>query len=337
MNKFYDFFKNSNPYFKAAVINFVSLPIIKQNFIYQRAYKRRIEKVIREGLRFPYCIEIENTNSCNSSCGVCPRQKMVREGGTMGFETFKKITDQAVINPDVEFRFIGYGEPLMDKGLAEKIRYAKEKKIKATRVITNGHLLDKDTALLLMNSGLDIIGIDLDSDDPQIFNSFRKGLDYSTVVANILGLISLKKEMGRSRPVIRLQVLKIEKNFKDFKGFLRKWNRLVDIIDLVPLNNWAGAIFFAEKTHKRSDFSSPCFKLWNNLPISWNGDVSICCLDFDFKFRIGNINENNLMDIWHNGFREIRQLHLFNKRQSHTLCRECNWESVWWRRRNDLI
>lgn len=337
MSRMYGLLKNASPFVKESIVNLISSPLIKRNFIYEKLHQKRIDAVVKKGSAYPFSIEIEVTNLCNSSCDMCPRRMMFRESGIMSFETFRKITDQAVVNPDVEFRFIGYGEPLLDYGLAKKIEYAKQRGVRVTRMITNGQLLNADMARSLIDKGLDIIGIDLDSDDPKIFNSFRKGLDYATVVNNILGLINIKKSMKKNKPVIRLQVLKIPYNFNNFNNFLRKWQKLVDIVDVNPLNNWAGACKGNQVKNTARPILTPCVKLWSNLPISWDGKVGLCCLDFDFKFKLGDINMDSLLDIWHLGFSGIRQAHLSGKRNTCPMCMDCNWEAVWWRRLNELV
>ena len=336
MSLMYGLLKNAPPLVKENIVNLISSPLIRRNFIYERLYQRRINAVVKKGSAYPFSIEIEVTNLCNSLCAMCPRRMMSRESGTMSFETFMRIADQAVVNPDSEFRFIGYGEPLLDCGLVKKIEYAKQVGVRVTRVITNGQLLDADTARSLINSGLDVIGIDLDSDDPGIFNSFRKGLDYTTVVNNILGLVDIKKSLKKNKPVIRLQVLKIPQNFTDFNNFLRKWQKLVDIIDVNPFNNWAGAITAKIEQSADQRILTPCVKLWSNIPISWKGEVTLCCLDFDFKFKLGDINVDSLLDIWHSKFSGARQAHLLGKRNTYPLCKDCNWEAIWWRRLNEI-
>ena len=62
----------------------------------------------------------------------------------------------------------------------------------------------------------------------------------------------------------------------------------------------------------------------NKLSIDWDGTVSPCCLDYDQQLSIGNINKDNLLDLWNSEeLKAIRTL-LANKRQDVLLlCSTC--------------
>ena len=55
----------------------------------------------------------------------------------------------------------------------------------------------------------------------------------------------------------------------------------------------------------------PCSKPFKFVYFLHNGDVSTCCWDFDNEFVIGNIFEDNLLNIWNGTLaQEIRNKHL---------------------------
>ena len=39
-------------------------------------------------------------------------------------------------------------------------------------------------------------------------------------------------------------------------------------------------------------------KPWTAMTIAWNGDVLLCCFDYDAKCVVGNVKEQTLIQIW---------------------------------------
>ena len=50
--------------------------------------------------KYPPEVWIENTNCCNASCVMCPRDKLTRKLGFMPFELFTKLVDEIVTFPE---------------------------------------------------------------------------------------------------------------------------------------------------------------------------------------------------------------------------------------------
>ena len=98
-------------------------------------------------------VRIEVTNLCNARCVICPREKMTRPLRTMRNDTFFDLVMQSFKLGAKMISPFGYGEPLLDPGLCEKISYCTSLGLK-TFITTNASLLDCDKAFDLLNSGL---------------------------------------------------------------------------------------------------------------------------------------------------------------------------------------
>src|SRR5579862_9101073 len=75
----------------------------------------------------PEIVQIESTNICNAKCVFCPRDDMHRTQGVMSRELFRKIVDECAELGITHVRMHNYGEAFLDRYLAEKVRYAKDK------------------------------------------------------------------------------------------------------------------------------------------------------------------------------------------------------------------
>ena len=71
-------------------------------------------------------ITIETTNRCSAKCVMCPREKMIQPLEVMSQNLFEKIVRDAFKENIKTIDLCGYGDVLLDKGLIEKIKFAKE-------------------------------------------------------------------------------------------------------------------------------------------------------------------------------------------------------------------
>lgn len=85
-------------------------------------------------------------------------------------------------------------------------------------------------------------------------------------------------------------------------------------------SNRAGKVEVApEKTRKQCSF--PMFKIM----IMYDGNVPLCCNDWDCEIKLGNILEKSLMDIWNSETAKIyRNYHAIGRGKELVLCKKCN-------------
>ena len=103
-------------------------------------------------LKTPYVVQIFPIYACNFTCEYCflsvPKKErgFVSDWPVMKFDLYKKCIDELALFDDQlkVLRFVGMGEPLLHKNIAEMIAYAVAKKV-ALRVelLTNGSLSDQ--------------------------------------------------------------------------------------------------------------------------------------------------------------------------------------------------
>src|SRR3954465_3564174 len=100
----------------------------------------------------PEIVQIESTNICNAKWVFCPRDEMLRDQGVMSRELFRKVVDECAALGITHVRMHNYGEAFLDRHLAEKVRYAKDKGIKEVGMISNGSLITQKVARALIEA-----------------------------------------------------------------------------------------------------------------------------------------------------------------------------------------
>ncbi len=289
-------------------------------------------------LTFPSDLYIEPTNNCNLNCIMCPRKLSSRKIGYMDFELFKKIIDESVqYGKRRVITLHKDGESLLHPRLAQMIAYAKQRKAAhILRLSTNALLLNEAKCRELIRSGLDTVTVSLDGTNEATYEKIRGG-DYGKVVNNIARFIKIRNELGRTRPWVTLQMIKMAGTLEQIQQFKEQWKSVVDEIAIKELLNWGGAIPAEESMLPNLDLREPCGDLWTYLTVNWDGNVSICCLDFDCQCIVGDVNSQSLKEIWGGkAISRYRLAHLDRLWQQVPLCQDCNvWQNqlpVWNRR-----
>ena len=266
--------------------------------------------------RLPEIVQIEATNICNAKCTFCPRDDMKRRQGIMDMALYRKIVDECAALGIGHVRMHNYGEAFVDKALPEKIAYAKARGIPEVGVITNGSLLGPDVARAVVEAGLDAINISLDAAGRDTFESTRLGLKYDKVIANVEGLVRIRRELGRKRPKLILSFVR-QDNSAEEQAFIDHWSAVADKIHITELHNWAGTL------KRRSDVNFPCYRQWLTFTVLWDGRVSLCCADLDGHVVLGDLTTQTIADIWNGDpYRRVRREHLESGGPS--ICRDCD-------------
>jgi radical SAM protein with 4Fe4S-binding SPASM domain len=266
--------------------------------------------------RLPDIVQIESTNLCNAKCVFCPRDEMHRRQGVMEVDLFRKIVDECAALGITHVRVHNYGEPFLDRQLVDKVRYAKSKGIAEVGMISNGSLIDEDTARGMIEAGLDAINISVDASGKETFERTRVNLKYDDVIGNVRTLVRLRNETGRRRPKLILSFVR-QNNSADEQAFIEEWRTVADKIHVTDLHNWAGTL------NATSDVQFPCYRLWQTFTVLWDGRVSLCCADFDGRHILGDLRTSTIAQIWNStAYRAVRRQHL--ESGGPEICRSCD-------------
>jgi len=318
-----------------------SKAVIKSFFrrSFLRGLLRRV--YLRKGMEFPSMVQIEITNYCNARCIMCPHDKLSREIGHIDQRLFTKLIDECARNRRYVKSVLPnhFGEPFLNPLLPEYIRYAKQKVPKSEICIfTNGSLLNEENARKILESGLDVITVSFDGFSKQTYERIRRQLNFDDVNKNIMRLLDLKKTLKKNKPRIELAYVEIEENKAETEAFIKKWQGIIDKVHIGFFCNWGGAVEGEEVigTRQLNFKRKPCTRLWSHLLVFRNGDVPLCCQDFNGDYILGNANQASIKEIWEGiTINRYRQLHLAGKFGQIPICKICNFwkqqgEPIWW-------
>lgn len=179
----------------------------------------------------------------------------------------------------------GLGEPLLDKNLAQKISTEKKYFPDADiTVFTNGTMLDEVKAGELFSAGVNQISVSINAATQESYVKVVGQFSYNMVVENILKTIKIK---NLSFPKAKIHVSLVPTEFHrddETAKFLAFWSGKADQVIIPPWINWGGHF-----STKSCGAKWPCRYIWNVFMIDWDGKVKMCCEDYDTKYPIGDI------------------------------------------------
>jgi len=255
----------------------------------------------RYHLPLPAVILIENTNCCNAQCVMCPRETLTRKRGFMEFGLFEKIMKElssASRKPVVHLH--GFGEPLLDPLLSERIKLAKSCGIKHTYIVTNASLLFPETARKIINAGLDTMKISFYGTDEESYHATMRRLDFKVALNNVREFVRIRSELKKRTPKLILQYLPQKANGAKTEEFQSMWRSVLDkrtgdCLNLISLENFGGGRAYNRIGER---IVSVCFYPWAALSVLFDGRAVTCCMDYNGVQGVGDLNFQSLMEVW---------------------------------------
>ncbi len=304
------------------------------------------KKPVQWGL--PVSISFEPTTSCNLRCPECPSglRAFTRPTGMLQKDFFRQTIDE--IHKELLYLiFYFQGEPYLNTGFLEMVKYASDKGI-YTATSTNAHYLNDEAARKTVESGLDRLIISIDGTTQETYKQYRVGGNIDKVIEGARNIVKWKKELNSKTPFVFFQFLVVKHNehqIEEIKALAKEIgvdevrfksaqvydyendpNQLIPSIDKYSRYKKTSAGVYTPK----NKLANRCWKLWHANVITWDGLVVPCCFDKDAMHRLGNLKNESFKAIWHNpNYKQFRS-ELMMGRKNIDICANCSeGVSVW--------
>jgi MoaA/NifB/PqqE/SkfB family radical SAM enzyme len=258
---------------------------------------------------FPLHLDVEVTNTCNLRCKMCFVDFSADTGKFIDFKLFRKIMDQGAEHGLRSVKFNYRGEPTLHRNLPEMVAYAKRSGVVEAMFNTNATRLTRELSERLVAAGLDKIIISLDGITPGTYNRLRVGADYHKVVANILGLLEVRKSLGSATPTVRVQMVCMQENRGEIAGFIGLWKSRADQVGLIRYRRQRedqGGEGIADY----QEFARPCHQIFQRMVVGCDGIATMCCGDVRRQIVLGDVRQTPLAELWKSVILEqVRERH----------------------------
>ena len=289
---------------------------------------------------FPKRMVLELTNMCNDSCLFCAHSKHTGKKGIIKPELAERILSEAYSLGTRDVCFHMRGEPLLDRNLERYISFAKNLGYEYTYFTTNGALLTKERAERIVNSGIDSIKFSVNASNSNDYLLMHGKDEFDKVMENIIYLNTLREE-NRSKFAIYISYVVTRYTESEKDNFERKYKKYVDDILFYDCINQGGSMTneIAKYLEVDSDCDisaqtistmgqNICTMIFDRFHVTYEGYLTMCCVDFQNYLVIADLNKESLKDAWNNRYAcKLRAKHLQHDLKG-TMCHNC-WNNCY--------
>lgn len=288
-------------------------------------------------LSSPFSVHIFPSFFCNFKCNYClhslPAEKLAEMNfhkQFMNMDIYKKAVDD-ISEFDSQIKaliFSGHGEPLLNKNIAEMVRYAKDKDIaQRIEIVTNGSLLTHKMSDALIDAGLDRLRVSLQGITSEKYKSISDvELDIDELRENLEYFCSRKKNTEVYVKIMDIS-MDSEDDFGRFKEMFKTACDISAVEYAIPFVNeidYSQVGKLSEKCKQgnvgRSNICSMPFYMMVIYP---DGTVAPCC-STSLPLTYGNVMDTSLKSIWEGKVINEFLLNQLSGVQNINVCRECS-------------
>ena len=295
-------------------------------------------------LAHPLTIHIEITNRCNFSCQYCPESLpdfQTRVGGFkfLSLDEFKTIARQiADVGKAAVLRLWIMGEPLLNKQLFSMIEFVKKSNYNIAdrvEITTNASLLTSENISKLLDSGVDVCKISIYGFGTRFNEITQSKIPSDKIFSNVANLYRHRNLTRASTNIIVKMV--DPRDSEELTEFKLRYGPISDHLEVFSPHSWAEehSVKIYERNNSNKSIIKERLKLsqkdvcafpFYTLSIHANGDVSVCCVDWEKKTLLGNVFTEQLIDIWRGqALKRIQNAHLKKNRTEINGCNACNY------------
>lgn len=287
-------------------------------------------------LAMPLSLHIEPTNVCNFRCVSCPQalsdyKETVGYYQKMDFALYEKILHDVLDMGQLKaLKLFGYGEPMLNPEIGRMVRVAKELQV-AERIefTSNVTLLTEKMAYELIDGQLDYLRVSIYSLDQATHRSFTQSKFHpERIYENLKRLRELRDRAGKDKPFIYIKMFDFTTP-EEAERFRLMYQDIADEIAFEIVHNMSGYQNIEQKLGIDIPVRTPksiCPLPFYMSAVAANGDVTVCCIDWSFSAKVGNLREQSLREIWFGEkLQKFRQLTIDGRGRENESCRNCTW------------
>jgi radical SAM protein with 4Fe4S-binding SPASM domain len=292
-------------------------------------------------LKTPFVVQIFPIYVCNFTCEYCfhavPKQErgFVSDWPVMKFDLYKRCIDEMALFDDQlkVLRFVGMGEPLLHKNIAEMIAYAVDRKV-ALRVelLTNGSLLSGQMSDALIGAGLSRMVVSLQGISKEKYRQISKvDIDFKNFVSNIEYFYKQKTDTHVYIKIVdyALDDGDTKQKFYEIFGDICDSIAVENAVPIMPGVNYEKVL--KNPSGSATQFGLPiapiqvCPQPFFTMQINPDGKV-VPCYQISYPAIMGDSNHQTIQEIWNGeAYRSFRLSMLEGRDQANDVCKQCNF------------
>lgn len=246
----------------------------------------------------PREVSIETLALCNAACTFCPYPTLTRHGAKLDDSTLLHLIEQMRhwVEPFIISPF-KVNEPFLDKRLLTFCRWVAEDLPRARlRIFSNGsRFTQENTKELLELDNVEHIWVSLNETNEIRYKQLMQ-LNFNHV-ADKVDILHKEWSKKRNRRVLLSRVSEVDAKLdyqrqQEFETYCnQRWPGFFTFH--IKRDGWIGYTDPSTNTIP----NTPCARWWE-LSICATGDAALCCMDGTAEYKIGNVHDSSLLDIY---------------------------------------
>jgi MoaA/NifB/PqqE/SkfB family radical SAM enzyme len=314
---------------------------------FRRSHARPLHATLP--LPLPETMHIDPANVCNFRCRFCPTadpellRTVDRPKGIMEYDLFAKTIGE--LQSLVErhrarlalLHLYKDGEPLLNRRFADMAALAKRAGVaEVVSTTTNGSLLTEERALEILASGLDQLRVSVVQVSDEGYRDLTQTFgDYEKVKRNV-GFLFAERRRRRSPLRIIAKTNDSGLSPEEKRRFAADFAPISDMLMVDSMIGWSLSevkdFTLGIQVDTGMDGVSPlrdrrvCPEPFSRLAVNFDGQVSVCCVDWSYGTIVGDLRRETLGEVW-NGekLRQFRITHLTGRRETIAVCAHCQY------------
>jgi len=283
----------------------------------------------------PRSVKIELTARCDFQCFFCASAMRLRDKADIDRGFFRRILREMRELGVEEIGLFYLGESFLCSWLPEAVRYAKrECGYPYVFLTTNGRMATPERVRECMEAGLDSLKFSFNFADAEQFmqvTNVRK-LDFHKVEENLKAARRVRDQGGYACGLYASSIRYDDEQLARMEQAVERILPYVDEHYWLPLYGQAGLTSGARGTVPTAGNQGrigalrkplPCWSLFTEGHITWDGRLSACCFDHDGRFSMGDLNTQSFAEAWRSApFQRLRAANLAEDVRG-TVCEKC--------------
>lgn len=271
----------------------------------------------------PVSMQLEVTNACNFRCVMCPFHGPEKASDRpVGFMSLDRYTDILKQFRQLGGTFLipqGAGESLLHPQFREMLRIAVNTFRLEVGLNTNGSRLTESMMTEILDLGIREIGFSVDALKAETFRAITGG-ELAPVETAVETLVAMRNRRKSRNPRIRVLIVEQAANLAEIPEYIDRWVPVVDEVIVQARRINAGR----ELETPRQEVRRPCRHLFDTVFVQWDGEMVICCEDWESVTGLGNVFETALADLWRNPvMQSYRRAQQTGQWAPPEICRHC--------------
>jgi len=289
----------------------------------------------------PRSVKIELTGKCNLACGYCARSQNLRDQQEMSRPLFQRLANELAMSGVQELGLFYLGESFMVSWLDWAVQFAKTVGFPYVFLTTNGTLAKPRKTEAIIRAGLDSLKFSLNYADADQFAEVANAprAMFGKIIENIKATKGIRDRVeDETSHRCGLYASYIQYDGRQaglMESLVDEVRPFLDEIYILPLYSQAD-LTGQDEAERGWEVSAgnrgrvgalrppvPCWAVFTEGHITWDGKLSACCFDHDGRFEMGDLTSQGFMEAWNSEkFRELRATHLLGKIRG-SVCEGC--------------